>query len=876
MNDRARAFYIEKKIGLLLALIILAVACFTANAYADTGIVNTGVANVRSGPGTSYEITGTIYADTEVSILETSGSWYKIKFGNIIGWMSNTVLDTRELEYVVVTGEKVNLRSGPGTSYGIAGQVLKGDKLELLNAEGDWFKIKTGNGAICYITASLAQKAGASAQKEPVITKTTPAADTAKYIQAISGTVNVRSGPGISYAATAEIDAGQTYAVTDEEGDWLKIDLADGTSGYVAGWLVKAASGISKSPSVTTPTYTAPSATADTNTLLVYLNGQKLEFDVEPIIENDRTLVPLRGIFEAVGANVQWDETTRTVKAGKAGTEVVLTIGSLQPTVNGQVWPLDVPAKIVKDRTLAPLRFVGEAFGGQVEWDAASRTIKISIKSDDVKVTAIEVSSGTVNLRSGPAITYENLDTVGSGEKLAVLAERDGWYQVSRSGITGWVAGWVVDLIWEENEPAAETPVVETEPEPESEPEPVKPDKPGEDVVWLSSTTDEQGFHIIMESGSELDSKPVESSTSIRYTFKDKQIEGLYLLKKEFGTSYIRAEATDQEEDLLIEISIPSGAEYETELSDNGKKATVTIFNYITSVERKTFANTGERIIINTALPVDYTSRLDDEKIIVTLNNVLMGKAEEQYKFSSDLIKKVSFEPTEDEKSTLATIYTQNLGKHVFAESGEKQAFTVLMIEKSEIKEREKNLVVLDPGHGGNDTGARGTELDERDVNLDIALKTGAILTKNGIDVEYTRKTDATVGLEERALIANDLNAELFVSIHNNADTAKVGHGTETYFYAPLSTPELYMQRDERQLLAQKLQQQLISKLQRTDRGVKEKNLAVLRNTTMPSALVEVMFINCSDEQALLKQEKYRELAAEAIAQGILNYLDAK
>ena len=878
MNQKAPV-YIVKKLGIILTLAIMTVVFFSVDVYAGTGKVNTGVANVRSGPGTNYEISGKIYADTEVSILETSNGWYKIKFGNLTGWMSGTVLDIKESEYVIVTGEKVNLRVGPGMDYEIAGQVVKGDKLELLASEGDWSKVKTGSGSIYYISSSLVQKAGTAAMEAPVA-DTAPIAKTEKYIQVISGTVNVRSGPGTSYAEIAKIDASQIYVVTAKEGEWLKISLANGTIGYVAGWLVKEVTGGNQLPYYPGESSTIPAGVTHTGTPVVYLNGQKLNFDVEPIIEEGRTLVPLRAIFEAIGANVQWEQSTQTVKAVKGSTEVILKIGSLQPAVNGKIWSLDVPAKIVRDRTLAPLRFVGEAFGGQVEWEEATRTIKISMEENNQKATAVKVASGIVNLRSGPATSYETLDTVATGETLSVLAEKDGWFQVSRAGRTGWVAGWVVDVIREGNDPSAEVPVIGTGPdsEPEKEPvsEPVKPDKPGEDVVWLSSAIDAGGLHIFMESGSKLNSKPVEKSASIKYTFKDKQIEGLYLMKKAFGSSYITAEATNIEDDLLIEISLPSGAEYETELSDNGKKATVTIFNYITSVERKTFANTGERIIINTALPVDYTSEQDGEKLLITLNNILIGKAEEQYKFRSDLIKKVTFEATDDEKSTLLTIYTDNMGKYAFAESGANQAFTVLMIEKSAMKPRKENLVVLDPGHGGGDTGARGTELDEKDVNLDIALKAGAILAKQGIDVEYTRKTDVTVGLEERSLIANDLNAELFVSIHNNSDTPNVGHGTETYFYAPLSTPELYMQRDERQLLAQKLQQQLISKLQRTDRGVKEKNLAVLRNTTMPSALVEVMFINCPDEQALLKQEKYKNLAAEAIAQGIMNYLDAK
>ena len=879
MSKKTMPIYIKGKLFLIILLSFLAITFMTLQpANADTGIINTGVANVRSGPGINNNVVGTVYKDTEVNILETSGDWYKIKLGNLTGWMSKTVVNAKQLQNILVTGEKVNLRSGPGTSYDIIGQVQSGEKLGLVAAEGDWFKVKTSNGALCYIATSLAQKEGAASPPATVVTPPSSVTSKAQYIQVISGPINVRSGAGTNFAETAKIDESKHYAIMGREGDWIKIALPEGKTGYVAGWLVKEIAGGAKPPVNTIPTDTVPSgntsATTNTGTPVVYLNGQQLSFDVAPVIENGRTLVPLRTIFEAVGANVQWDDTTRTVKAVKGSTEVVLKIGSLQPLVNGQVWPLDVPGKIVKDRTLAPLRFVGEAFGGQVEWDPVTRTVTIKTAPDTSKATSVIVSNGTVNLRSGPASTYETLDIVGTGERLAILAEKDGWYQVSRSGRSGWVAGWVVDVAWEENEPAAEEPVIKPEPKPE--PEPVKPDKPGKDVVWLSSVTDEKGLHIIMESGSELDSDVEKGYPTLTYTFKDKQIEGLYLLKKEFSTSFIRAEAKNQGDDLIIEISLPSGVDYETDLSKDGKKETITIFNYISSVERKTFGNTGERIIINTALPVKHEDKLADEKLEIILKNTLIGKAKEQYSFSSDLIKRVNFEPTDDEKSTLMTIYTNNLGKHAFAESGNDQAFTVLLIEKSEMKPRKDNLVVLDPGHGGNDTGARGTELNEKDVNLDIALKAGAILVKNGVDVEYTRKTDSTVGLEERALIANDLNAELFVSIHNNSDTARVGKGTETYFYAPLSTPELYMQRDERELLAQKLQQQLISKLRLTDRGVKEKNLSVLRNATMPSALVEVMFISCPDEQALLKQDKYKTLAAEAIAQGILNYLDSK
>lgn len=113
----------------------------------------------------------------------------------------------------------------------------------------------------------------------------------------------------------------------------------------------------------------------------VYLNGEKMTFDVNPFIENDRTLVPMRAIFEAVGADVQWDEETQTVVAarekGGQTTFVTLQIGS-NAFVNSEEKELDVPAKIVNDRTFVPLRFVVESLGEKVEWDNENYSVVIT------------------------------------------------------------------------------------------------------------------------------------------------------------------------------------------------------------------------------------------------------------------------------------------------------------------------------------------------------------------------------------------------------------------------------------------------------------------------------------------------------------------
>lgn len=110
----------------------------------------------------------------------------------------------------------------------------------------------------------------------------------------------------------------------------------------------------------------------------VVIDGKTVSFDVAPANENGRLLVPLRAIFEQMGAKVDWDAATQTATAIKGDTKVVIAIGSVEPTVNGKVSKLDVAAKLVDGRTLAPMRFVCEAFGGKVEWDGDKKIASVT------------------------------------------------------------------------------------------------------------------------------------------------------------------------------------------------------------------------------------------------------------------------------------------------------------------------------------------------------------------------------------------------------------------------------------------------------------------------------------------------------------------
>jgi len=113
------------------------------------------------------------------------------------------------------------------------------------------------------------------------------------------------------------------------------------------------------------------------NGISVVIDEVSQKYDVMPIIENGRTLVPLRGIFEALKAEVKWDDATKTVTATKGDTKVMLVIGNTLAKINDKEITLDVAAKIVDGRTLVPVRFVSEALGCRVDWNGDTKTVII-------------------------------------------------------------------------------------------------------------------------------------------------------------------------------------------------------------------------------------------------------------------------------------------------------------------------------------------------------------------------------------------------------------------------------------------------------------------------------------------------------------------
>ena len=213
--------------------------------------------------------------------------------------------------------------------------------------------------------------------------------------------------------------------------------------------------------------------------------------------------------------------------------------------------------------------------------------------------------------------------------------------------------------------------------------------------------------------------------------------------------------------------------------------------------------------------------------------------------------------------------------------------------------------IVIDPGHGGHDPGAKGKGVTEAELVLDVALRLEKLLQKvPGVDVILTRRTDDFIPLPERTAIANREGADLFLSIHANASSSTQAHGIETYFLnfannqseAAVAAREnatsaqamgalpdfvkaiaLHNKLDESRDFATQVQRAMIERLRASNRtlrdlGVKQAPFVVLIGAVMPSVLAEVSFVTNPQEARLLKGNVYRQRIAEALFNAIRKY----
>jgi N-acetylmuramoyl-L-alanine amidase len=182
-------------------------------------------------------------------------------------------------------------------------------------------------------------------------------------------------------------------------------------------------------------------------------------------------------------------------------------------------------------------------------------------------------------------------------------------------------------------------------------------------------------------------------------------------------------------------------------------------------------------------------------------------------------------------------------------------------------------VIVLDPGHGGSEPGAIGGNLGlaEKNVNMQVAECAGELLRSYGADVLYTRYGDQDLGLYERAGAANNAGADVFVSIHMNANLSSGMGGTSTYFSSnALNGQDRQVKSSQ---LADYIQNSLVANLGLENKNVRQADFVVIRETVMPAVLIEAAFISNPNEEYLMTTEQFRNSIARALVNGIGMFL---
>lgn len=525
----------------------------------------------------------------------------------------------------------------------------------------------------------------------------------------------------------------------------------------------------------------------------IYINHQKVDSDVPPVIYEGRTLVPLRVISEYLGASVAWDGQSKTVRVSADGRQIVLKINDSEAQVDKNTVLLDVPAMIINGRTMVPLRFAGEALMAEVSWDGELKRVDVVKQLHEI----VDFSYTAVNnvpsllIKGNAPLEY----TVAGYDGERVVVDLKAKLKTPRN---------VLDV-----GDSALKRVIASELYGEG----------ANFTRFVLELSEGSSFYIF---------RPDQNSVAVAVTNVLSSIE----INEEDGALVARLRTAYPAAYSYFTLGSPENGDYRlvvdiSNASLSASKPVIFDNNFVKDVRVSQFTVNPyvARVVFDLKTDLNYRVWQDGNEILAA--------------FSSREMPSRGGEPSSGDESP----------------DGYKDG---LLINK---------IIVVDPGHGGSDPGAVYSNVNEKDLNLDIALRLKQLLEESGARVLMTRESDIYVNLYTRADIANQVGADLFVSIHNNASTNASTSGTMTLYYPS----------PEKKVLAQILQKAVVETLGLPDLGISERpNLVVTRETKMPSALVEVAFMSNQKDLALLQTEEFRQRAAEGIYKGILMYFSEK
>jgi len=555
------------------------------------------------------------------------------------------------------------------------------------------------------------------------------------------------------------------------------------------------------------------------------IEGEEIQPEVPPLVQKGRTLVPVRVIAEGLGADVQWDQATTTATIERDSNKVVLRLGQKKAVLNGKEVTLDTEPIIHNQRMLLPLRFVGEALGAHVGWEAGERAVLVnralSLELNESPLPAAKVFLVKKELYLPVKQLAEQLGVPDSGQ---AVGQRliDGLTYTSLSEAERLLGG---RINWDKRQGLVKV-------ERKNELKAIEADGL-EIAIEMKRKTIPKHFVMTGPHRIVIDLPHTQLSKEMQDQWREKENE--------------RRSAADEEEreegDQADQTSKDQDEDKEADRDDDRSR----------DADRNQDKDAAEE---ENKTPVDTEGDNSDDGLS------LEGQESEELTADADeaqpLIAAIRYSQFATNPDTVRIVVELNQkSKYTLIETEEGFRLTL-----NPIPRKTGFLIMVDPGHGGKDQGAKGVTGNlEKDFNLAVGNRLVQLLQQYPeFQVLSTRGTDVYLTLQERVELANDVEADLFLSIHANSFRPET-RGTETYYFNPNS-----------QALAQVVHRHLLAATQFPDRKVKTAGFYVIKHTKMTAVLTETGFLSNAFENAKLASPDFQEKVAQALAAAVREY----
>ena len=633
------------------------------------------------------------------------------------------------------------------------------------------------------------------------------------------------------------------------------------------------------------------------------VDGETLTgLDMPPVIVNDRTLAPLRAIAEKLGATVNWNGDTKEAYLVKDNNVVVVQIDNATGSRNGEAFAMDVAPKIINDRTMLPVRAIAEALDCQVGWDGNTRTVTVGTKdaaptpstpdnsqtetpgataTTAIRVTGVSVPAAdaaqTFTIQASGAIEkYEDI-LVGS-DRLAVDVYNAECGMAANQTLTNNPAVSSIRAAQNQVTPVKVTRVVfdlkgggdYT----------VRKSSDGKSLLVTFPATSVTGLSV--KSNKSIDTVSIAASaqpviTETWLTNPNRLVVDIQNAESSLRSSY-SASSSDYIRDIRtsqytansvrVVLELADGVDYAVDTDPNGctvqvYKSNLKNISYNSSSRVLTLKKTDGLNVADIVENDDYLNR------VYTLT--LPGNYEDAYGYGvlrvqDDDLGRITLD-TSGQGHTTITFYEKAIRAYTISQDSEN-----IYINVQNPKEKYSKVVLIDAGHGGSDPGAAANGLTEKTLNLSILQKVMARFEQNSSIKAYaTRLGDTYPQNISRAEMGNEL-ADLFISIHQNSTPgATAASGIEVY-YTPHSN-EVSGHLTSK-IAATTLAQYLSEYTGANNRGAKnDPALIVLNKSTTNATLVECGFLTNAEEAAKLGTSAYQDEIADAIYDAVVELL---